>query len=96
MLRITVTDTPSEQRWTLQGRLAGPWVAQLQSCWNNAQAAREGRSCVIDVTSLTSVDETGEDVLRAMMSEGAKFRACGVYITHVLQSLEQRCKRGCH
>ena len=95
MLRITINDTPSEQKWTLHGRLTGPWVAQLQSSWSNSQAAREGRSCVIDVTNLLSVDEYGEEVLRTMMSEGAQFRACGVYITHVLAGLKQRCQ-GCH
>ncbi|MGH9795843.1 MAG: hypothetical protein ACRD5G_13820 [Candidatus Acidiferrales bacterium] len=92
MLRITISDTPSEQQWALHGRLTGPWVAQLQSSWSNSQAAREGRSCVIDVTNLLSVDENGEEVLRTMMSEGAQFRACGVYITHVLAGLQQRCR----
>ncbi|MGH9790491.1 MAG: hypothetical protein ACRD5W_04705 [Candidatus Acidiferrales bacterium] len=91
MLRITISETPSEQKWTLHGRLTGPWVAQLQSCWSNTQVAREGRSCVIDVTNLLSIDECGEEVLRTMMSEGAQFRSCGVYITHVLAGLKQRC-----
>lgn len=91
-----MSETTSEQRWTLQGRLAGPWVAQLQSCWTEAQADRAGRACVIDVTNLTSVDQRGEELLQAMISEGAKFRACGVYIKHVLENLTLQCRRGCH
>jgi len=91
-----MNETPSEQRLTLQGRLAGPEVGQLQTCWNEAQATRAGRACVIDVTNLTSVDARGEELLRAMISEGAKFRACGVYIKHVLENLSLQCGRGCH
>jgi hypothetical protein len=96
MLRITVTDTPSEQQWTLQGRLTGPWVDQLQSCWMNSHAAREARACVVDVTDLTAVDQKGEEVLRAMVREGAKFHACGVYITHMLRGLVRECRRSTH
>jgi hypothetical protein len=96
MLRITVSETNSEQRWTLQGRLAGPWVAQLQTCWAEAQADRAGRSCVIDVTNLTSVDRQGEELLQAMIREGAQFRACGVYIKHMLENLSMRCRQGCN
>lgn len=96
MLRITINETPSQQKWTLQGRLGGPWVEQLQSCWSKTQVERQGRTCVIDVTNLISVDESGEKVLQTMMSEGAQFRACGVYITHMLKGLKQQCKRGRH
>jgi hypothetical protein len=96
MLRITLNETPTEQQWTLQGRLVGPWAAQLRTCWDDSQAARQGRSCVVDVTNLTSVDESGEQVLRTMIREGAKFRACGVYTAHLLKSLGQRCRRGGH
>lgn len=96
MLRIIVSDMTSEQRLTLHGRLAGPEVAQLQSCWEDMRAARGGRSFVIDVTNLTSIDQHGERLLQAMLSEGAKFRACGVYIKYVLENLSLQCKRGCN
>jgi anti-anti-sigma regulatory factor len=94
MLRITVAESPSELKWTLHGQLAGPWVEQLQTCWSTTQ--RAGRRCVIDLTNLTAIDESGERVLQAMMNEGAQFRACGVYMTHVLKDLRQRCHGGSH
>src|SRR5580704_1496527 len=49
MLRIAINDDPSEQRWILQGRLSGPWVAQLKSSWKKTEAARETRKCVVDL-----------------------------------------------
>lgn len=95
MLRITVDESPTEQRWTLHGRLSGPWVAQLEDCWNSSQEERRGRSCVIDLTKLTSVDAQGEAVLQKMMNEGARFRACGVYVTHLLDNISQACRGSC-
>src|SRR5271170_5824353 len=31
MLRVTVAETATEQRWTLEGRLVGPWVGELRT-----------------------------------------------------------------
>jgi len=93
MLRITIEDTASEQKWILQGRLTGPWADQLRSNWEETRHARQGRRCLVDVNDLTFMDEGGESVLRTMMSEGAKFTARGVCIKHLLKSLEHGCRR---
>lgn len=95
MLRITVSESPAEQRWVLQGRLSGPWAAQLESCWKSTNEKRRGRGCVVDLTNLTSIDERGEQVLRTMVSEGARFQGCGVYIAHVLENISKQCKGHC-
>lgn len=93
MLKIEVVLTSSEQRWTLHGRLAGPWVALLQSCWMSTEEERKCRKCLVDLTNLTSVDEEGEEVLRVMMREGAQFCACGVYTKYLLERLARLCGR---
>lgn len=90
MLRITITDEPSEQRWTLQGRLSGPWVAQLKSNWRKTQPARETRKCVVDLNEVTFVDLDGERVLMTMMKDGAEFLATGVYTRHLVETLGGR------
>ena len=94
MLRITITDDPSVQRWSLQGRLSGPWVAQLQSSWEKTHAARETRKCVIDLNGVTFVDLDGERMLTTMMKDGAEFRATGVYTRHLVDTLASR-RRHC-
>lgn len=47
MLRITVVETTTEQRWTLEGRLVGPWVQELKICWKNRHRAQNGRGCTV-------------------------------------------------
>jgi hypothetical protein len=84
MLRITIDETPTEQKWILQGKLSGPWVALLATKWRLTREARQGRRCVVNLNELTFVDQCGEKALRAMKKEGAELLACGVYTRHVL------------
>lgn len=93
MLRITIIDEPAEQRWNLQGRLSGPWVAQLKSNWEKAHGQGELRKCVVDLSCVTFVDLEGERVLATMMKDGAEFIATGVYTKHVLEILGKRRQR---
>ena len=93
MLRITITDEPEVQRWILQGRLSGPWVAQLKSIWEKSHGLNGNRKCVVDVSDVTFVDLDGEQVLAKMMRDGAEFLATGVYTKHVLEMLEKRRQR---
>ena len=87
MLKITITETPSERRWTLQGRLVGPWVDELRNSWKNQQHSPRGQRCVIDLCDVTFIDKSGERLLRAIAKKGFKILAAGVYTKHVLERL---------
>ncbi len=89
MLRIAINDSASEQRWILQGRLAGPYVDELSSSWEKTRDGRQGRSCVVDLSDVTFIDKGGEEALRTMMKEGAGFIACSVCVKHILESLDR-------
>ena len=93
MLRISIADEPAEQRWTLQGRISGPWVAQLRSNWKKSHCSSGERQCVVDLSDVTFVDLAGERVLAAMMKDGARLIATGVYTKHILESLEEKRRR---
>ena len=93
MLKTTIIEEPLELRWTLQGRLSGPWVAQLKSNWQKSHGKNGHRKCIVDLCGVTFVDLDGERVLAAMMKDGAEFIASGVYTKHVLETLEKRRQR---
>ena len=90
MLRITILDSATEQKWMLQGSLSGPWVALLDQDWRNKRSSREGKKCVIDLSELTFVGLRGEEVLRAMKKEGAQFIGCRMYTKDVLEYTGRR------
>jgi hypothetical protein len=87
MLRITVTETASEQRWILQGRLTGSAIEELITSWRANGRCPPCQSCVVDLNEITSIDKNGEQVLLMMMRDGAKFEATGLYTKHLLETL---------
>jgi hypothetical protein len=88
VLKITITETPTELRWVLQGRLFGPWVTALGTNWRSVSRSRNGRACHVDLNDVTFIDKSGENLLRAMSREGAQFTAKGLYIKNVLEGLK--------
>lgn len=94
MLKISVSETTTEERWTLCGRLTAPWVRELRASWKKNHRSIEGRACVVDLNEVTLVDRSGERCLRIMRKQGAEFIACGVYIKHILGHLNAKKKHG--
>ena len=93
MLKITITDLPDEQRWSLQGQLVGQWAVELQSTWREARHAGDTRRCIIELSEVTSIDRNGEAVLAEIMSQGAEFIASDVYTKHLLQNLRSELEQ---
>ena len=90
MLRITVKEKDSEQRWTLQGRLTKECVAELISNWRAARSRPLAGNRIVDLNEITVIDKSGEEVLSMMIGEGAKFVATGLYTKHLLEALYER------
>jgi len=88
MLRISNRTTAEEVRWVLCGRLAGPWVLELRSNWDQAREWSRDRRHVIDLSDVTSIDERGEALLGELKDEGAEFLARGVYTRHLIENLK--------
>jgi len=88
MLRITIAETATEQRWTLEGRLVQPWVGELRTCWKNRHRAQNGRTCTVDLSAVTFIDNSGLRFLRTMSKEGTRFTGRGIYTKHVLEQLK--------
>ena len=93
MLRITIAETATEQRWTLEGRLVQPWVGELRTCWKNRHRAQNGRKCTVDLSGVMFIDNSGLRFLRTMSKEGTRFTATGIYTKHVLEQLKTHTRR---
>ncbi len=90
MLRITVEESASEDRWILQGRLTKCSVAELVSSWRASSPSPSGRRRIVDLDKVTSIDKSGEEALAMMMRDGATVVASGVYTRHLLDELRSR------
>ena len=90
MLRITIAETLTEQKWTLEGRLVQPWISELKSTWTRTENARRERKCVVDLTGVTFIDKNGEKVLAELSKGGAELIATGCYTRHVVHNIERK------
>jgi anti-anti-sigma regulatory factor len=89
MLRITIAETMTEQKWTVEGQLVHPWISELKSTWKKTEVDRRERKCVVDLTGVTFIDKSGEKVLAQLSKQGAELIATGCYTRHVVQNIER-------
>ncbi len=75
MLRITVHDRPRTLTFQLEGMLAGPWLRELQVCWESFLAQRRKLIRRVDLTGVTFMDAAGRACLASMHRQGAEFVA---------------------
>ena len=65
MLKISPIDTANGGAvWKLEGRLVGPWVAELRSLAETALAGSPGLA--LDISGVSFVDRKGEELLREL------------------------------
>jgi len=93
MLKISFSETPSEEKWILEGRLSGAWVRELRANWKKNHQIDKKRACIVDLNEVTFIDKTGERLLRALRNEGAQFISSGCYVRHIVERLKVRRKR---
>jgi hypothetical protein len=87
MLRITVIDNVRPLTFRLEGRLAGPWVRELETCWQSTLVRYPLLALRFDLTGLTYVDADGKAFLAARHAEGAELIACGCLMRAVVAEI---------
>ena len=88
MLKITQQrDAASESMsLILEGRLGGPWVEELDTCWRQMAANSQG-GAVVDLTGVTFVDAKGKALLTRMWQQGADLRAAGCLTRCIVEEI---------
>jgi hypothetical protein len=90
MLKISILEGRIHPRLIVEGKLVGPWAAELRGACENACTDLFGRKLVIDMKHLTAISQEGENVLFELIQKGVKFRCHGVFTKHVLKQVARR------
>jgi hypothetical protein len=90
MFRISIEQTSSEERWTIQGRLTAAFAGELDAAWNSSLEQNPLLTRVVDLCGVVLIDRRGQEVLRKMLRQDAEFIAPGVYTKHLLEQLRAR------
>ena len=87
MLRITTQDNPRVLTLRVEGRLIGPWAAELEKCWQDSLASPGGTRLRVDLTGVTFVDAAGKAVIAAMHEQGAQLIANDCMIAGLVEEI---------
>jgi anti-anti-sigma regulatory factor len=83
MLKITADRDAGRAIFRLEGRLTGPWVEELKTCWQKSAAAGEQIKVVL-LDEVTFIDEAGKKLLTDMHRQGAELTACSGCMTRAI------------
>ena len=73
MLRITIEEETDAVVLKLEGRLAGPWVAELGHLWEEKASRVAQKKLSLDLRATTYADADGIRILKAIyLQTGAK------------------------
>lgn len=89
MLRITVHDKPQVLTFQLEGSLVGPWLRELEACWQNTLNHQRQRILSVDLTGVTFIDDAGKAYLAAMHRQGAEFVAADCLTKAIVAEIRQ-------
>ena len=93
MLKITMQIAAGVMSFALEGKLAGPWVKELELCWRSAAGTQQIHPVRVDLSSVTFIDEEGKDLLDRMYREGAKLMAAGCLNKCIVEGIMQSEER---
>lgn len=90
MLQIDIEQRDGKELiFILCGDASRDWVSELMSRWNEYKLLRNEKGCIVDVSKLDTIDESGEFAIRRMARDGARFRASGPMMGCII---DQVCK----
>ena len=87
MFRIHVHHEAAVTRFTVEGKLKGPWVGELERCWQAALAEAPGATVLVDLTGTLYIDESGKQLLARMRQQGVKLAGNGLMMEFINRDL---------
>jgi outer membrane protein TolC/ABC-type transporter Mla MlaB component len=85
MLRITTEKMRGKTILSVEGKLAGPWVAALEQCWKERA---QGEKYSVDLCGVSFIDAAGKVLLKEIYRQGGKLAAEGCLNEAIVQEIE--------
>jgi outer membrane protein len=86
MLRIYIDRSPESTTLRLEGKLAGPWVNELEHCWQDVLATPR-KSLRVDLHDVTFVAAEGKALLARMHKQGVELIAAGPMTRSIVEEI---------
>jgi len=87
MLKITRQSNGERTILELEGRLAGPWVAELRDCWQRAAAGPH--PVLVLLSQVTYIDDAGKKLMSEICRSGTEISGEGCMTKAVIEQIKQ-------
>jgi len=87
MLRITPKELDAKLTLTLEGKLTGPWVAELALAWSEWNARYAAAGTTIDLRTVWFVDDLGRELLCRLHREGCALLGAGTFVGPMVDAI---------
>ena len=94
MLKITSLTNAESTVLRLEGRLAGPWVQELERCWDSIVGTTTIHPLSVDLSAVTYVDSDGKNLLKKIHQQGSKLVASGCLTRCIVNEIVQVARKG--
>jgi anti-anti-sigma regulatory factor len=94
MLKITTLIHAESTTFKLEGRLAGPWVQELERCWDSVVGTMTTHPLIVDLSAVTYVDSDGKDLLKKIHRQGTRLVASGCLTNCIVNEIVHVPRRG--
>jgi ABC-type transporter Mla MlaB component len=87
MLRITVREERGRATLKLEGNLSGPWVNELERCWQETMFCPE--HIIIDLSGVQRFDSRAKSLLRDLHIAGSELKGEGPLTSYIVEEIRQ-------
>jgi hypothetical protein len=84
MLKISVKGDESQTKLLVEGRLAGPWVDELERSWQTERQRAPSESILVRLANVTFIDDAGKDLLTRIFQAGTKLEGSGCMVRAII------------
>jgi len=90
MLKITVQTEGDKTLLKLDGKITGPWVKELEGCWQMLRRVQGRQKMVVDLADVSFINPAGSQLLERMYQEGADLLGEGPLTRSIVEEIEGR------
>ena len=92
MLRITEKNGVRPPTLHLDGKLAGPWVDELERAWRRLSANCPNKTITVDLSGVTFIDSAGKKLLSLLVEQGTELRAAHLMTKFIVEQVKEGCR----
>lgn len=95
MFRIHIQRNDDSTSLTTEGKLMGPWVAELEKCWREEMNSKPTKHVVVNLAAVSFVDADGRELLSRMRRQGTRLVARGCLMKTLVEAIEATLSEDC-